>query len=58
MKIPENEQENFIHVYWQMLRALEEDGNHNDPWIKNLVEGGYNVLNRAGITKGRPTWEK
>jgi hypothetical protein len=58
MKIPENEQENVLSVYWQMLTELEIQAHStNDPFKKLLVTGGYNVLNRINFTKYRPRWE-
>lgn len=59
-KIPENEVENVLSVYWQMLRELESKAecSNGDPFLRLLVEGGYTVLNRCEVTKERPSWEK
>jgi len=58
MKIPENEQENILSVYWQMLRELETKAYADcDPFKRILVEGGYKVLNRIKFTTHRPIWE-
>jgi len=58
-EIPENEVENFISVYWQMLAEIES---RTDPKkdILNalLVEGAYKVLDRSGIIKRVPRWKK
>lgn len=57
--IPKKEMENFISVYWQLLREVEENTEPDkDILNKLLVEGGYNVLNRAGICQHRPRWER
>ena len=57
--IPENETENVLSVYWQMLQGLE---GKTDPKVDildaRLVEGAYNVLNRIGFTEHRSRWEK
>lgn len=57
--VPDDEQDNFVSVYWQLLKELEQriDIKH-DLLDKRLVEGAYNVLNRSGITQHRPYWEK
>ena len=41
-EIPEDEVENVLDLYWQMLRELESkaDGS-KDELLKILVEGGY-----------------
>jgi hypothetical protein len=58
MKIPENEQENVLSIYWQMITELESQAHStNDPFKRMLVAGGYNVLNRINFTKARPRWE-
>lgn len=54
-RIPDNEVENFISIYWQLLRELEE--NATSAYDKKLVEGAYTVLNRCEITNARPNWE-
>jgi hypothetical protein len=57
-RIPENEIENFISVYWQMLREIEEN---TDPKKERLnailVEGAYRLLARAGVHNGKPRWD-
>lgn len=56
--IPENEKENLLSVYWQLLGEVEGRTNPKiDILDKVLVEGAYNVLNRIGATKARPRWE-
>ena len=56
-KIPEAEHGNVLSVYWQMLRELEERIDPNNKLDNLLVTGGYNVLNRIGVTNQRPRWE-
>jgi len=59
MKIPEDEQENVLHLFWIMLRECESQavrGDKHDPCLKITVEGGYTVLNRIGLTKNQPHW--
>jgi len=58
-QIPEKEVENILSAYWQLLSEVECKTNPvKDPSNKVLVEGAYNILNRAGISKERPRWEK
>lgn len=57
-EIPEDEVENFLAVYWQMLVSIE---NSIDPKKDILdavmVEGGYELLNRAGVINKKPYWK-
>jgi len=58
-RIPENENDNFLSIYWQMLGEIES---HTDPekdvLNKILVEGAYKVLHRSGIyTNTKPRWQ-
>ncbi len=58
-KIPENEIDNVLSVYWQLLSEVHVNTDpKKDILNKKLVEGAYNVLNRIGYTKARPIWEK
>ena len=58
-EIPDREKVNFISVYWQMLVEIEGKVEpQKDIFEARLVEGAYNILNRAGITNNRPRWEK
>ena len=58
-KIPENEVENILSVYWQLLAEVEGRTNpETDILDKYLVEGAYNLLNRCRISQVRPRWEK
>jgi len=58
-KIPDNEVENILSVYWQMMREIECHTNpEKDPLNALLIEGAYKVLNRAGIHDGQPRWKK
>lgn len=57
-RIPENEIENFISVYWQMLREIEENTDpKNERLNAILVEGAYKLLARAGVHNGKPRWD-
>ena len=58
-QIPEEEMENFISVYWQMLGVIESNTDQNkDILDKHLVEGAYRVLARAGVIDKKPRWMK
>ena len=58
-KIPDNEMDNMVSVYWQMLRELESRIDPDkDIMDKILVEGAFNILNRCNVTKSRPIWER
>jgi len=58
IKIPEEEQENVVSMFWQMLVQIEGD---TDPEVDrlnyHLVRSGYNLMNRIGVTEERPRWE-
>lgn len=57
--IPEEEHENLLSVYWQMLTELEAHCDPvKDPGRALIVEGGFRILNRAGIHDGKPRWKK
>lgn len=57
MKIPENEQENVLSLFWQMLSEIESRTHpETDVLNKSLVEGGFEVMQRIGVTTGRPRW--
>ncbi len=56
-KIPDDEIENFISVFWQMMREIEERTDpEKDKLNKILVDGAYNILNRSGIHSGSSKW--
>lgn len=58
-EIPKGEMENFVSVYWQMLRELEGKCNpKKDPGLALIVEAGYRVLNRSGMHDGKPSWKE
>jgi putative ribosome biogenesis GTPase RsgA len=59
-KIPDNEIDNLMDIYWQMLVTLESKCDpKKDLLDKNLVEAGYKVLNRiACFNKGDNFWCK
>lgn len=58
-KIPEDEIDNFVSVYWQMLAELEARIDPDkDVLDRRLVEGAYRVLNRSGIfPNAKPRWK-
>ena len=57
--IPDNEKENVLSVFWQMLVEIEgKTDPKQDPYNTMLVEGAYNILNRIEFSKARPRWEK
>lgn len=58
MLIPEDEQENIIHVYWVLLRELESRIGKNDVLTKISVEGAYDLLSRLKIIGPRPSGEE
>ena len=62
-KIPDNEVENILSIYWAMLTQIEGNCDpKKDILDKHLVEGAYKVLNRVGSKtdspwcKFRPRW--
>jgi hypothetical protein len=59
VKIPEDEQDNIMHLYWLMLQELESIGHDDDNSVfaRNTVEAGYTVFNRINATRNRPRWE-
>ena len=60
-KIPEEEHDNVMSLYWQMLREIEVHTRpEEDPLNALLVEGGYKVLNQIsfqGVTDRKPVWK-
>lgn len=56
--IPKAREEDVLHMYWQLLGALESKCTNKDILDKHLVAAGYNVLNDIGYTTHRPQWEK
>jgi len=57
--IPEEEQENILSVYWQLLREVESRcGTKALPVDKCLIIGAYKVLHRCGITDTKPQFMK
>jgi len=57
-EIPEEEVENILSIYWQLLRELETKVTPDNVLDKMLVDSAYTVLNRSGISDVRPRWEK
>ena len=58
-EIPDDEVENIISVYWQMLAEIEgRTDPKKDILNARLVEGAYTVLARAGIIQGAPRWDQ
>jgi hypothetical protein len=58
-KVPEDEADNVLYMFWIMLQELErityvQADVHN----KLTVNQAYGLLNRIGYTKHRPRWEK
>lgn len=62
--IPPHEHDNVLHVYWVMLAECESRADRpagqpgHDPYLRLVVKGGYDVLNRIGFTTARPAWEE
>lgn len=56
-QIPEEEVENLLGIYWQMLRDLESRNTDRDVLSNILVKDAYTVLNRCGVTNARPERE-
>jgi hypothetical protein len=55
--IPENEQDNFVSLLWQILLEVESSTGSRDFHKKTLVEGGYKLLHRCGHFKNmQPCW--
>ncbi len=57
MKLSQDEKENLISLFWQLLVNLEgkvEDEHGPDA---QLVEGGYEFANRVGISEDQPRWK-
>ena len=57
--IPENEQDNFVSLFWQMLVEMEGqvENLHLDRHKVTLVEGGYKILHRCCHFKNsNPRW--
>lgn len=58
-KIPANEQDNILDLYWQLLGALESRINpRKDILDRELVAAGYRVWNRVTGDTHKPSWEK
>jgi hypothetical protein len=52
-KIPDDEVENILDIYWQMLVQVESKVNPRDDVLdKRLVEAAYIVLNRVATKTG------
>ena len=59
--IPDNEKENLLSVYWQMLMELESKTDPSkDTYEKNLIEGAFKLLHRCGCipVTNKPFWMK
>ena len=57
MKIPENEQDGVMDVYWTMMRECETHAhNTNDAILKMWVEAWYEKYNRISGLKNKPAW--
>lgn len=56
-KIPDDEVDNIIGLYWQLLGVVESNTDpEKDKLNKILVEGAYKALRRSGITDSKPIW--
>jgi len=56
-KIPENEVENVVSVFWQMLMQIESRTKPGRNTLDvHLVEGGYAIMQRCGVTTAVPRW--
>ena len=56
--IPENEHENVLDLFWQMLRTLDAHLKPEEDAVCALtVSASYDLMNRIGMTKARPRWE-
>ncbi len=54
--IPENEVDNFVSLFWTMLRELESKAelqSNPNAYEKRVVEGGYALLRRAKVFPNR-----
>ena len=58
MLIPEDEQDNVLHVYWVLLAEIEMTLKKEDALRKHTVSQAYDLLNRIGYTKNRPAFEE
>lgn len=56
-EIPEEEVENILSVYWQLLKEVESKTDPNTDLLNALlVNGAYKVLRRAKIIDSEPKW--
>jgi hypothetical protein len=63
ISIPDDEVDNVMSIYWQMLSQLESECDpKKDILDKHLIEGAYKVLNRVAKKTGsihsdfKPRW--
>lgn len=56
--IPEEEQDNVLHMYWVLLAEVEMTLKKEDAIRKHTVSQAYDLLNRIDYTKERPRFEK
>ena len=58
-KIPEDEVENVLALFWEILVNLESKvGRSGGVLDKMLLSSAYNLLNRIDFTNLRPRFEK
>jgi len=58
MKIPEKDQQDVIDLFWQMLMELEGRTKPDENILnKMLVEDGFKVMQRIGVTTHKPRWK-
>lgn len=56
--VPEDQQENFIHMYWIILRTVEEAvRDSGDVLTKGDVEAAYRVWNSVTGDEHKAAWE-
>lgn len=57
--LTEEEYENILHLYWEMLCAIESDTDpKTDALDRLLVESGHTILRRLKITNSYPRWQE
>jgi len=56
--IPNDREEDVLHMYWMLLQAFEGQCNMKSALDVGLIEAAYNQLNQINYTKARPKFEK
>lgn len=58
MKIPEDEQNNVLSIFYSIVQQMEYQTSEVIPkYDRLLVNRAYDVFNRIGFTTKRPRWE-